>query len=395
MSNRKCAYVATIDKIEKIPEKDRIVYASLKNLGWQVICSSDLVEGKKIIYIEYDTIIKEGPQWAEFLRKRCYSTKFRGFKISAMRMAGLVSYGLILTFQEAGLDSSVANLDDGFDLSETLGVSSIDDAEEFEKNQKVTELTKFQKFVKKYAYFLWKMFYYRKPESSGFPSQVGNKSDSTRIETLTRLFETAQGKKVYITTKMDGQSSLYGIYKNRFIISSRNVKQYDQPLKKAISELVPKNRGKFHNTFIEAACIYSIPQRMNLFKIPEGNSYSIQGELCAPFIQKGHTGVEDLTLFLFNLYDNVKKQYLNFAWLSDFSKESYIPTVPFVDYTTFTWKTKQELKELAKGSYENGHVREGIVIRQYNPDSPYLLPPEKEMSNMWDFKVINDEYIDS
>jgi hypothetical protein len=50
-----------------------------------------------------------------------------------------------------------------------------------------------------------------------------------------------------------------------------------------------------------------------------------------------------------------------------------------------------ELYKYSKGNYDNGHVREGVVIRA---DTGAFMPlPEDKMHAMWSFKVINPDYI--
>jgi hypothetical protein len=401
LSNRKVAYIATISKIENIEGKDRIKYISLKDLGWQVIGSSELSEGEKIIYIEYDSIISEGPEWAEFLRKRCYSSKYKGFKISAMRMAGLVSYGLILTPKDIGFtDSNFIYLPDGHDLSSMIGAKAIDDAEEFEVHQKQAEPTKFQKFIKKHLYFIWKKFY-RKPESNAFPSGDAIKTDETRLQTLTRLFgPDYKGTKLYVTEKIDGMSVTLAYNKGRFKISSRNVCQYNQPIKKAIKELVLANVPKLgkSNQFIEIACKTNIAKEMfDYCNFIKKNCLTVQGELVGPAIQKNKLKLKELDIFIFNIFDPESRRYYNYKYLKNFCYGAKIKQVPLKELTTFKWNNMAEIEEYVKepmsnSAYPDDQPREGLVFRKYD-DSDFLPEAEKEMNGCFSFKVINPSFI--
>ena len=412
---RKAAYIATISNSEPIEGKDRIRYFSLKDLGWKVIGAADLKIGQKVVYIEYDTIISEENQWAEFLRKRCYSPKYRGFKISAMSMAGKISYGLIITCediystiqkwkQENNSTSPAVQpeyLPDGYDLSTILNIKTIDDSIEFDSKQQNQQpkMTKWQRFVKKYAYFIWKFFYYRKPESNAFPSQAAIKTDETRIQNLTYLFsDQYKDMPIYVTEKIDGSSATFSFYKNRFIISSRNVKQYDQPIKKALKEIVSSNYMKFKNDFIDIACRYSIPLALQKFtKYFNCKGITVQGELAGPGIQKNKLKLKTNVLFIFNVFDPDKRRYLNWGLIREFSNFSGIPMVPLKEITTFKWNNISELEDYVKENFENSvypsdQPREGLVFRKYEDDI-YLPNAENGMTGCFSFKVINPDFI--
>jgi hypothetical protein len=405
MGTRKVCYIATIETKESIPGKDRIDYYGFKNLGWKVIGDKNFQIGEKVIYCEYDTIISEDQLWAEFLRKRCYTPKYRGFKIKAMKFGDTISYGIIFRDTECGI-----NIDklDGYDLSEILHVTAIDDAQDFEiKQSNSKKMSKFQKFIKKYAYFIWKFFYYRKPEQNSFPTYAAIKTDETRLQNLTYLFNPEyRGIPLYVTEKIDGQSATYSLFNNRFIISSRNIKQYDQPIKKAKKELIPENAKKLgrDNDFIRAACQKSIPRgivdwlKFNSFKLINFDCLTIQAELAGPGIQKNKLNLTDNVLFIFNLFDPKVRKYYNWKLIDSFGKQTGMYTVPFKEYTTFKWNSIKEIEEYVKEPFKNSiypsdQPREGLVFRQYFEDNIYLPDAEKNQNGCFSFKVINPDFI--
>lgn len=403
MSREKVAYIAKIAKTEPIEGKDRIQYCYIKSEDseWGVIASKELKEGDTVIYIEYDTIILEDQQWAEFLRKRCYSPKYKGFKISAMSMAGKISYGLIVTFQETGITGILV---EGYDVSKLLGVKAIDDAEEFESNQKKPELTKFQKFVKKYFYFIWKSFYYRKPEKNDFPSEAAIKTDETRGQNLTYMFNPENGfygKNVYVTEKLDGQSVTFTLYKKRFKIASRNITKYDQPIKKAIKELIPKNEQTFgkNSEFIALACKYNVPKMMSTYvwTIINGG-LTLQGEMCGPGIQGNKLQLKEKDMYLFNMFDPIERRYFRFETLQDFIIHSRMKLVPLKEFTTFDWNSIEEMETYVKEDFEasiypKGQPREGLVFRVYNPRESMLPVAQKNMNGCCSWKIINPDFV--
>jgi hypothetical protein len=120
MADQKLAYIATISQLDKIPDKDRIVYASLKDLGWQVIVDISHQVGDKVVYIEIDSIMPIKSEY-EFLRKRCFSEKWNGFVIKGMKMSGFISYGLVLPAND------YAEMPDGYDMTDILGIRKKED----------------------------------------------------------------------------------------------------------------------------------------------------------------------------------------------------------------------------------------------------------------------------
>jgi ATP-dependent RNA circularization protein (DNA/RNA ligase family) len=218
------------------------------------------------------------------------------------------------------------------------------------------------------------------------------KTDETRAETLPYLFdEKWKGMKVYTTVKVDGQSGTWAVFRGKFYIASRSMIVYAQKISKAMRELKPA-RGEFYKkhgmTFLEMASKYDAPRRMREYFHAD---YAVQFEQAGPRIQKNTMGLSSCEVFIFNVFDISAQRFLNWQGLESFAKTAGIPTVPFIEKTEFRWNSMDELYAYSKGNYENGHAREGIVIRA---DTETLMPnPEEKMHAMWSFKVINPDYI--
>jgi hypothetical protein len=385
MSDRKLAYIATISQLDKIEGKDRIVYASLKDLGWQVIVDVNAKIGDKIVYVEVDSILPVKPEY-EFLRKRCFSEKCDGFIIRGMRMANLISYGIILP---AG---DYADMPDGYDMTDILGIrKKEDDVPEALPKAK----SKFDKFA---DWLCRKLGIKRKKKSTSSEwLDFAHKTDETRIENLSYLFEEEfKGTPVYSTVKLDGQSATFAVYKGCFYIASRNVCLYCEKIKKAIQELNPKKEKPNMDNFKKVASRYSIPSAISsAFKSNDiKGAFVVQGEICGPGIQKNPMGLAVVDFFVFNLYSTYLsvESYRSWNHIKEFCKAFKMKSVPFIEKRKFDWPDKAALKEYAKGKYENGKDREGVVIR-YDSNYEDMPKPLKGMSNMWSFKVVNDDYI--
>jgi hypothetical protein len=397
MADRKLAYIATISRLDKIPDKDRIVYASFKDLGWQVIVDTSNKIGDTVVYIEIDSILPIKPEY-EFLRKRCFSEKWNGFVIKGMKMAGLISYGLVLPVP-AGYEDKP----DGFDMT---GILEIQKKEDDVSDVPGMPQSAFEKLV---SWVCRKLGIKRKTKKVGIADgwlAFAHKTDETRIENLSYLFnDEFKGTPVYTTVKCDGQSATFAVFMKHFFIASRNVVLYHKPIRRAISELNPRKENPRMNNFKKVAARYDLPKKLFRESNKAGRDMVIQGELCGPGIQKNPMGLSGLELFVFNVYypdTPISSPDKNanphggafFSWdlIVSQCNSLGLKTVPFLERRKFDWPDKQALKEYAKGKYPNGKDREGVVIRY---DSGLERMPEAlyGMSNMWSFKCVNDDYI--
>jgi hypothetical protein len=401
MAREKMAYIATISKLDPIEGKDRIFYASLENLGWQCIVDTSNKVGDKVVYCEIDSILPAWPEF-EFLRKRCWSDKYQGHVIKGMKMTGLISYGLVLPVSilyerwvPLRLKDSI--FEDGFDVTEILQIRKKDDDNDSTNTMMIDVKSKFWEGLNKW---LWKLGIKTRKRCivEGWLS-FAHKTDETRIENIPRLFnDQYQGTPVYITEKADGTSGTFAIYKGLFYVASRNRVLYCKPVKKAIAELKPGK--KYDDKYVDAACKYSIPKGMAKLKYKD---VVIQGEIVGPGIQKNPMGLSEVRLMLFNVFIPGKQadsttpigSYLGWDSIVDVAQSLGVSTVKLLDRTVWQWKDKASIKEYAKGNYENGKPREGIVIRYDIRDSSFQALPsgERGMSNCWSLKCINDDYI--
>ncbi|MDR1469718.1 MAG: hypothetical protein LBT00_10540 [Spirochaetaceae bacterium] len=389
---RTLAYIATIARLDKIPDKDRIVYASFKNLGWQVIVDTAHQVGDKVVYIEIDAILPVKPEY-EFLRKRCYSERWEGFVIKGMKMAGLISYGLVLP-----LPAGYEDKPDGFDMTEVLEIRKRDD-----DSPAISAVppTFFEKVVDRFCTMLGIKRTTKKIGVSGGWLSFAQKTDETRIENLPYLFEDKfKGTPVYTTVKCDGQSVTFAVFMKHFFIASRNVVLYRGPIRRAIRELNPQRESRGLDNFRKIASRLDLPRKMLRESVRQGRDFVIQGELCGPSIQKNPMGLPGLELFVFNGYypavspehAPIGGEFCSWDGITKICSALGLKTVPFIERRQFDWPDQAALKAYAKGKYPNGKDREGVVIRYDSGTGPV---PEAlyGMSNMWSFKCINDDYI--
>ena len=89
------AKVSRIESIRPIEGKDRIEMAKVENYN-TIIAKGEYNVGDTIVYVFYDAILPADNLDFEFLRARCYSSKYDGYRIKPMKMGGEISEGLVL-----------------------------------------------------------------------------------------------------------------------------------------------------------------------------------------------------------------------------------------------------------------------------------------------------------
>jgi hypothetical protein len=128
--------------------------------------------------------------------------------------------------------------------------------------------------------------------------------------------------------------------------------------------------------------------------------------MCGPGIQKNPMGLPGLELFVFNVYYPAVSpapnaapsgmpnggEFCSWEGIEKTCAALGLKTVPFIERRQFDWPDQAALKQYAKGKYPNGKDREGVVIR-YDSGSAPVPKALYDMSNMWSFKCINDDYI--
>jgi RNA ligase (TIGR02306 family) len=374
--------VQTIKELFPIEGKDRIKLATFESTGWKVIVDLSYGIGQKVVYCEYDTVLPEGPSGFEFLRKRCYSPKYGGFRITAMKMAGVVSEGIVFpmgvlsdVLGEQVLDSLV----DGYDVTGYLKAQKYD-PELQEENQNKKKHGKILTFLFRFKW-IRDMFFSKATSENVWPSWA-RKSDETRIQSLGQSFIDECASRVMtfvVNEKLDGTSTLYGIYKKKFYVCSRNNK-YPKPK--------PMDKS---NKYWQYALDNSVQFRLREMSRELGYDFYIQGELCGPGIQGNKYKLEKLSFYVYSMYDIKNDRFIPELELFNICLKYKFTKVPHLLYESFVERTTvDELVELSKGpSMLNPEtLREGVVFREL-----YSSKGGGKMGPVFGFKVINPDFI--
>ena len=201
-----------------------------------------------------------------------------------------------------------------------------------------------------------------------FPDWIA-KTDETRIQNMTKLFETESKRETQfsVTEKMDGQSVTYFLrriskHKFEFGVCSRNIRLG-----------TPDNSS-----------YWTVAQNYNMENILRqliGNhdTIVIQGEICGNGIQGNKYHISGYELFVFNLiYPDHK---CSTAEIENLVVPLGLKTVPILEEGKTLPATITELVEYAKGysTVRKEQKREGVVMRN--------------MQSNISFKVINPDFL--
>ena len=223
------------------------------------------------------------------------------------------------------------------------------------------------------AKFLMRFKWYRKlfmkpKRKGGFPDWIV-KTDETRIQNLTTLFdiERKKGTPFSVTEKVDGQSATYFLRKisrrkYEFGVCSRNI-------------LLGTPDNSSYWTIARKYNIESVLKQL----IGEYQTIVLQGEICGDGIQGNKYHISGYDLFAFNLIYPGRK--CTTAEIKEALAPFGIKTVPIVEEGKVLPETIAELVEYSKGKsvVRKEQKREGVVMRNVQ-------------SNI-SFKVINPDFL--
>lgn len=354
---RQLATIRTIASTSPIQGADRIEVAQVD--GWEcVVKKGEFEVGQHIVYVEVDSVMPERPEF-EFLRDR-------KFRVRTIKLRGQVSQGLVLPLDIL----PDGNYKLGDDVTELLGVTKYDPQAQQEAllmtKQPKTPANPIAKFLMR---FKWYRKLFMKPKrKGGFPDWIV-KTDETRIQNLTTLFdiERKKGTPFSVTEKVDGQSATYFLRKisrrkYEFGVCSRNI-------------LLGTPDNSSYWTIARKYNIESVLKQL----IGEYQTIVLQGEICGDGIQGNKYHISGYDFFAFNLI------YPDHKCTTAEIKETLAPfgikSVPIVEEGKALPETIAELVEYSKGKsvVRKEQKREGVVMRN--------------VQNNISFKVINPDFL--
>ena len=341
---RKLASIQRIWNIEPIEGADRIELAHV--LGWQCVVNKGQFQPMDIgVYFEIDSFLPIRPEF-EFMRTSSYKKTDimgEGFRLRTMRFRGQISQGLLLPvsqFPEIPPDAEI-----GTDVTELLDVRKWEIEERATTGGTVI---------------------------GTLPYDIPH-TDETRVQEEPELIQAFAGLEYYISTKMDGSSHSIGIDENGFHVTGHNY-EYKDDGNSSFYELV-KERG-----YREKAEAFARENNLT--------ALTIQGELCAPGIQRNRLRLVKPEWYVFTIRENGKRVGLN--RMLEVCAALGMEHVPIeevgVDLPS-KYPTVEALLERADGDYPNGGKKEGIVVR---PTEPIFCPLISASLSM---KIVSNKYL--
>ena len=342
--DRKLASVQKVLKIETIDGADAIDKATV--LGWQcVVKKNEFKEGDLAVYMEIDSFLPIIPEF-EFLRKGCYKRLVdgnEGFRLKTIKLRGTLSQGLLLPIHT--FNDRIVEPHEGDDVTEVLNI------------------VKYEPPIPAQLRGLIK---------GNFPSFVP-KTDEIRIQSCPGVLEEIRDLDCYITEKVDGTSLTVFVKGGEFGVCSRKLELKEDE----------------NNTYWKMTKKYDIIQKLVDWSSEKGGKdFAVQCEIIGPGIQKNKLGLKECEIRVFNLYNITDVCYEDYMSLKVFCDTTGLPMVKVLEETVLDIDTTiDKLLERAKGSYDCGYPREGIVIR------PIKEAYSNELKGRLSFKAINNDFL--
>lgn len=341
---RKLASIQRIWKIEPIEGADRIELAHI--LGWQcVVNKGQFREMDLAVYFEVDSFLPIAPEF-EFLRASSYrktDIMGEGFHLRTMKFRGQISQGLLLPV--SAFPAIPADAELGTDVTEILSVKK------WEIEERITT---------------------GGTMIGTLPYDIPH-TDETRVQAEPDLIQAFAGLEYYISTKMDGSSHSVGIDENGFHVTGHNYEYKDDG----------------NSPFYELVKSMDLQAKMEAFATANNlSTFTIQGELCAPGIQKNRLKLTKPAWYVFTIRENGKR--VGLTRMLEVCEKLQLESVPIEEIGTdlpVKYPTVEALLERADGNYPKGGKKEGIVIRPTEPVYCELV------SGALSMKVVSNKYL--
>jgi RNA ligase (TIGR02306 family) len=341
---RKLATIRKISDIQPIPDADAIQVATVD--GWEVVVKrGEFQVGDLAVYLEIDSWVPH--ELAPFLSKGNEPREYNGVKgerLRTIKLRGQVSQGLLLKAQDIPVMTWALYFPetwiDGADLTEDLRIQKWEAPipAQLQGQAKGTFPTSFipktdqeriqncfGSIQKRDGLFLTKKFWNEE-------LQEVQERDTVLPDDFTKpTYE--------ITLKLDGSSMTIFRWEGELRVCSRNME-----LK--ISE---ENAG---NTFVKMALEIGN-------KISEGLAF--QGELMGEGIQGNREGFKGHKLFIFDIFDIQKHEYLKPSHRHHICDDLGLQHVPVIEVAANAPQSVEEGLALAEGPSINHKIREGLV----------------------------------
>ena len=376
--------VAVVEKLEAIPNKDRIELVHLRNLGYTCVCEKVHKVGDLVVFTKYDSIVPDNDLFA-FMKDTKFRVKSKSFTERDEEdnvVNKIYSQGIVLPLQLV------------IDFLLTQKTNQYEELVEnicFLEGMDVTSILNVKKYIAPISgggNSLGQM------QSKGdFPINLVAKTDEDNLASRKSALFELEGKAVYFTLKSEGSSctALVDPETQEFNVCTRN-------------NMIKELEG---SKFWQAVNRYDLKEQLPA-KYP---NLAIQGELVGQGVQKNHHGIDGVDLHVFTMTDILdNRRRLNLTELYDVAGDLGLTLVKVVYQTKYfkivdniegdTWNPKtafidantewtfDRLQKYADVQvYDNGSMAEGVVIRPC-----VSFPSQKLHTSHWSGKILNRDY---
>lgn len=321
---RKLASIQRVYTVEPIEGADKIEMARV--LGWSCVVNKGSFKPMDLgVYFEIDSFLPIRPEF-EFLRGNSYKNTpimGEGFRLTTKKFRGQISQGLLLPL--SAFPELPANVELGQDVTELLGVRKWEIEERATTSGNVI---------------------------GNLPYDVPH-TDETRVQAEPSLIQAFAGLEYYISTKMDGTSCSISIDEDDFHVTGHNY-EYKDDDSSSFYRFV-KERG-YNNSL------------RNFFEASGDKVITVQGEFCAPGIQRNRLRLIKPEWYVFTVRED--GQRVGLSRMKEVCEACGFEMVPIEEVGTdlpSKYPTVEALLARADGEYPNGGKKEGIVIRTTEP----------------------------
>lgn len=327
--------VERIHSFSQHPNSEATQIECAKVLGWPVVIKkNEFKENELIIFVFPDTLVDKENPYFKFMESRKWRVWLAKFKKSPS--AGLVCPLSILDFYNK---YKKEDLVEGQDLSDLPGFSK------FEKN------------------IDFKAILYTK---GGFLTHLIDITNEENLLSNLGVEDEFRNKESYISLKIDGSSMTIINYNNEFDVCSRRLRLKETD----------------NNPYWIATKKYNLQEKLKDLNI------GIQAECAGPKLNGNPLGLNNYDLFVFNIKDLDKMEYLGLDKIIEWCDKLEIKIAPLIQRFVYdeTWDVDR-LQEIANDlKYSNNKASEGLVLRPIEPFYSYVL--QKNLS----VKLINQNY---
>jgi RNA ligase (TIGR02306 family) len=334
---RKLASIQVVNAVEPIEGADKV--ERIRVLGWYLVAGKgDFRVGDLCVYCEIDSLMPERPEFM-FLKERCQMV------IRTAVLAKQVSQGIAfpLSVLDGHMPHNIVPME-GDDVTGYLGVVKYEPELPAELVGKA---------------------------KGPFPGHI-SKTEEVRVQNAEPVLARHNGRMMHATEKIHGQSETVYLRDGEFGVCMHGVDLLE-------------TEG---NPFWIAARLANLEDKFRHYRRLKGMELTVQAELAGPGVPHNYLGLKEPTLFVFNIFDNLKSRHLDFLELLTVAGELELTIAPVVERFVMQGHTVDEFVRMAtRMSKVNPSVRaEGIVIR---PDEETNDPMIGRLS----IKAINPEFL--